>query len=217
MNNYYKTNCSCSLDLNKGLGRYLDLKSLEILKSARIGIAGAGGLGSNVAAHLVRSGVKNLVIADFDRVEASNLNRQFYFPDQIGMSKVEALAENLRRIAPDLCLNVFGEKLTRDNMGLVFRDCTAMVEAFDDPLFKKMIVEEFMKKKTFLVAASGIGGYGEPESIKIRKIKEGFYIVGDGKTPSDESAPPMSPRVGVAAAMQADLILMYFLGSLTLK
>jgi len=51
----------------------------------RIGIAGAGGLGSNCAAALARSGVGTLVIADFDIVEELNLNRQYYFSDQIGM------------------------------------------------------------------------------------------------------------------------------------
>ena len=64
----------------------------------RIGIAGAGGLGSNVAVNLVRTGVKKLKIVDFDVVDESNLNRQFYFMDQVGRPKVEALRENLLRI-----------------------------------------------------------------------------------------------------------------------
>ena len=50
----------------------------------RVGIAGAGGLGSNCAVALARSGVGTLVIADFDIIEAANLNRQYYFTDQIG-------------------------------------------------------------------------------------------------------------------------------------
>ncbi|WP_051284544.1 sulfur carrier protein ThiS adenylyltransferase ThiF [Desulforegula conservatrix] len=211
------TNLYSSDALNKGLERYLKPEAQKKLGAAIIGIAGAGGLGSNVAAHLVRSGVKNFVIADFDRVEASNLNRQFFFPDQIGKFKVDALAENLLRIAPDINLKLYPERLTYGNTRQIFEDCSAIIEAFDDPKSKKMLVESFMNTDRFLVVASGIGGYGSPDTIKARKIKENFYIVGDGQTASDKTIPPMSPRVGLAAAIQADLILMYFIGTLTGK
>lgn len=209
-----ENNSNTSNALNKGLELYLNPEAQKKLGSAIIGIAGAGGLGSNVAAHLVRSGVKNFVIADFDRVEASNLNRQFFFPDQIGKFKVDALAENLLRIAPDITLKLYPERLEHGNTRHIFEDCSAIVEAFDDPKSKKMLVENFMNTDRFLVVASGIGGYGSPDTIKTRKIKENFYIVGDGQSSSDKSIPPMSPRVGLAAAMQADLILMHLLGTL---
>ncbi len=67
----------------------------------KIGIAGVGGIGSNVAVHLVRAGCTSLKLVDFDRVEHSNLNRQFYFIDQIGGYKVDMLRENLLRIVPE--------------------------------------------------------------------------------------------------------------------
>ncbi|MBQ8126560.1 MAG: ThiF family adenylyltransferase, partial [Kiritimatiellae bacterium] len=86
------------------------------LEGARVGIAGAGGLGSNCAQHLVRAGVRKFVIADFDTVAESNLNRQFFFRDQIGRKKVDALAENLRRIEPDLELDCRDVKLTPENI-----------------------------------------------------------------------------------------------------
>ena len=80
---------------------YLTSEERTLLESARVGIAGAGGLGSNCAMHLVRSGVKHITIVDFDVVNESNLNRQFFFRDQIGQKKVEAIKENLLRIEPD--------------------------------------------------------------------------------------------------------------------
>ena len=58
---------------------YLTPAERAVLERARIGIAGAGGLGSNCAMHLVRAGVRRLVVADFDVVGESNLNRQFFF------------------------------------------------------------------------------------------------------------------------------------------
>ena len=56
---------------------YLTERERRILESARVGIAGAGGLGSNVSMLLVRAGIRKFVIADFDEVNESNLNRQF--------------------------------------------------------------------------------------------------------------------------------------------
>ena len=63
----------------------------SIMRSSRIGIAGLGGLGSNIAAALARSGVGHLILADFDTVELSNINRQLYTLNHIGQKKAEAL------------------------------------------------------------------------------------------------------------------------------
>ena len=104
-----------------GLRRYLSEEELRRLASVRVAVAGAGGLGSNVAQMLVRTGFTRLVIADFDTVSASNLNRQFFFPDQIGQYKVEALRENLLRINPDACITIYPERVTKENAPLLFR------------------------------------------------------------------------------------------------
>ena len=63
----------------------------EKLKGKCVGIAGCGGLGSNAAVALARIGTGRLIIADFDKVEESNLNRQYFFFSQIGMFKAAAL------------------------------------------------------------------------------------------------------------------------------
>ena len=64
------------------------------LKNSVVGIAGLGGLGSNVAVALTRLRIGKLVIADYDNVEESNLNRQNYFADQVGSHKVDMSIEN---------------------------------------------------------------------------------------------------------------------------
>ena len=85
---------------------YISDRERAIFEKAIVGIAGAGGLGSNCAMHLVRAGIKNLVIADYDSVSPSNLNRQFFFADQLGKQKVYALKENLLRIESRLNLAI---------------------------------------------------------------------------------------------------------------
>lgn len=110
----------------------------------KIGIAGAGGLGSNVAVHLVRSGISSLKICDFDVIENSNLNRQFYFKDQIGQNKVNALFENLKRINPSLNLQIIQRKLDNSNLENIYNDCDIIVEAFDKKEFKALLLETFI-------------------------------------------------------------------------
>ena len=109
----------------------------------KIGIAGVGGIGSNVAVHLARAGCTSLKLVDFDRVELSNLNRQFYFIEQIGGLKVDMLRENLLRIVPDAVIETAGLRLTPRNMLDTFSDCQFLVEGFDDQESKKMLVETF--------------------------------------------------------------------------
>ena len=70
------------------------------LKNSTVGIAGLGGLGSNVAMALARSGIGRLIIVDFDEVEESNLNRQAYDMEQVGQRKTEALMYNIEKANP---------------------------------------------------------------------------------------------------------------------
>lgn len=122
------------------------------MTTTKIGIAGVGGIGSNVAANLARSGVESLKIVDFDRVEAANLNRQFYFADQIGQLKTEALACNLRRIRSGLRIEVVTARIDAENCQSIFADCDLIVEGFDRPEDKKMLVEHLGADRTVVSA-----------------------------------------------------------------
>ena len=195
----------------QGIAKYLGEDCLHFLQKVRIGIAGAGGLGSNCAMHLVRSGFKQFTIADFDRIEESNLNRQFYFMEQVGMSKVEALSENLRNINPDLDTIKHVQTVSRENMLELFGECAVIIEAFDDAASKKALVETFLPTDKLLVSASGMGGAGNSDEIKTRKVRDNFYIVGDMKTECNAENPPFSPRVAICAAKQADIVLSHYL------
>lgn len=178
------------------------------LAGACIGIAGAGGLGSNCAAALVRAGVGKLVVADFDVVSESNLNRQFYFADQVGMKKVEALYDNLKRIRPHIALSIHPLRVTPLNMGLLFAGCEVVVEAFDDAEEKAWFIEEMHGQMPDipLVAASGMAGYGRLEALRV--VRQGnLTVCGDGATAVSEDTPPLAPRVGIVACMQADAVL----------
>lgn len=198
-------------DFEYGLEKYLGRERLEKLQKIKVGIAGAGGLGSNCAFNLVRSGFRKLKIVDFDIVEPANLNRQFYFIDQIGMPKVEALKENLERINPDLELEIFQLKINAGNIIELFGDCEVIIEAFDNVASKTLLAEKFHSSGKLVVCASGLGGWGNTDEIKIRKVHPKFYMVGDLMTEVNSDLPPISPRVNITAAKQADIVLDYII------
>lgn len=195
-----------------GVNPYLTEAERCILESVRVGIAGAGGLGSNVASHLVRAGVRKFVICDFDTVNASNLNRQFFFRDQIGRKKVVALGENLRRIEPDLELDLRDMRLDADNATGVFAACDLVVEAFDAAAAKAMLLAALLPRGGRIVAASGLAGWGRSAALKVRRLGAHLVLVGDGATGVAADRAPVSPRVGIAAAMQANAAVAWLLG-----
>lgn len=179
------------------------------LQNYRVGIAGAGGLGSNCAHALARSGVGTLVIADFDIVNESNLNRQFFFHNQIGMKKVVALKENLLKVDPSANVIIYDVVLNNDNIPRIYAGCDVIVEAFDGSGMKEMIVESvsIALPSVPLVIGSGLAGWGRNNDIRSRKVDEMLYVAGDETTEVSDNLPPLAPRVGIVANMQANIVL----------
>jgi sulfur carrier protein ThiS adenylyltransferase len=181
----------------------------EHLSRFRVGIAGAGGLGSNCAVALARSGVGTIVVSDFDIIEPANLNRQYFFASQVGMPKSTALKENIARINPDITVIAHTDLLSRSNIPLLFKGCDVIVEAFDSDEMKEMIVETVQTEMpgTPIIVGSGLAGWGKSDSIKFHKIDDTLYICGDESTSAGDDFPPMAPRVGIVANMQANTVV----------
>lgn len=170
----------------------------------KVGIAGVGGIGSNVAVHLIRAGCSCLKIVDFDRVELSNLNRQFYFVDQVGSYKVDMIKENLLRIEPNAAIETEQLRLTPENMLATFKDCQLLVEGFDEQHSKKLLVETFADHDIPIISASGIAG-SKIDAIRVHRLGN-CTIVGDFQT-DFRSNTLYGPKIAVIAAMMADCVL----------
>jgi len=183
-----------------------DLAVLAALRRSTVGIAGAGGLGSNVAAALARAGVGRLIIADFDVLEAPDLNRQYYFVDQIGRPKVEALAESLGRMNPFSAYEMHNVRIDRTNIGTIFGEADLLVEAFDLADQKQMLIEAWLALRPDrpIIAASGLAGFGGNNKLRQRRLGR-LYVCGDEASECDVCSAPMAPRVAAVAAMQANL------------
>jgi sulfur carrier protein ThiS adenylyltransferase len=181
----------------------------EKLKKFKVGIAGLGGLGSNTAISLARMGIGKLLLVDFDVVEPSNLNRQQYFVRHIGMKKTDALKEIIMDCNPFIQVETKDLFLTEENIAKTFKDVDIIVEAFDNPEYKASLVNIFLKdlKDKKLVSASGMAGYFSSNTIKTTRIKENFYMVGDGVSEAQPGCGLMAPRVAIAANHEANAVI----------
>ena len=180
---------------------------LEKIQHITVGIAGAGGIGSNCALMLVRSGFRNLTIADFDSVTASNLNRQQYTLSHIGKPKAECLKNILLSINPDVSITTIPARVAAENVQEIFGNCAIVIEAFDCAESKAMLFSSLLHSDKVIIGVSGIGGFGNCSSIKVLRVSDKAFIVGDGVSEVNEVIKPFAPRVTMVSAMMADMVL----------
>jgi sulfur carrier protein ThiS adenylyltransferase len=191
----------------KSISSYFSPEQFTLIQKIKIGIAGAGGLGSNLAVCLTRCGFKNFEIIDSDVIETKNLNRQYYFLDEVGQAKVTALAERLKKINPDINIITKRLRLSSANIGQYFQDREVLFEAFDNVESKSLLLEHFGSTDKLLIFGNGMAGISNQQEIKIKKIKENIYFVGDGQTQVSSQNPPLAPRVTACAALMASCAL----------
>ena len=184
--------------------------------NSTIAICGLGGLGSNIAVSLARAGIGKLILVDFDKVDISNLHRQQYKADQIGRFKTEALAENLREIAPYIEVETHAVRVTEENFEALLSEADLICEAFDGAEAKAMLVNGVLEKlhTKYLIAASGMAGLGSANSIQTRRITNRFYLCGDGISDVADDIGLVAPRVMLCAAHQAHMVLRILSGNL---
>ena len=194
---------------NKALEERHGKELHQAFSSATVAVCGLGGLGSNIAIALARAGIGKLILIDFDRVDITNLHRQQYKADQIGMYKTVALAENLKEIAPYISLEIHTERITEDNAVTLLQDADIICEAFDDAECKAMLTDTVLTemRDKYLVAASGMAGLYDANRIKTRKVTSKFYLCGDEKSDVADGIGLVAPRVALCAAHQAHTVL----------
>ncbi len=178
------------------------------LQSYTVGIAGCGGLGSNCAVSLARSGIGKLVITDFDIVDNSNLNRQYYFMDQVGMKKTDALKANINRITNLTSVETHDVVLNAELIETIFKDCDIIVEAVDKAATKQEIIETcyFKFPHKPLITGLGMAGWGDTNILRSRQSGN-LYICGDEISEVSDDNPPLAPRVSIVSNMQANIVL----------
>lgn len=186
----------------------------RVFAGSTVAVCGLGGLGSNIAVALARTGIGKLILIDFDKVDITNLHRQQYKASQIGMFKTTALAENLKEISPYTEIEVHTAKLDESNINELVCDADVICEAFDNAEEKAMLVNHVLESfpRKYMVAASGMAGLGSSNDIKTRKITEHFYLCGDGVSDLTDGDGLFASRVMLCAAHQAHMVLRILAG-----
>ena len=185
-------------------------------RNACVAVCGLGGLGSNIALSLARAGVGTLILIDFDRVDVSNLHRQQYFADQIGMYKTEALENTLKAVMPYINIKAHTVKINKDNIQELLSDADVICEAFDVAEEKAMLVNEISENlpQKYIVCGSGMAGFDTSNSIKTRRLTKRIYICGDETSDVSDAGSLVSTRVMLCAAHQAHTVLRILSGEL---
>jgi len=187
----------------------------KTIRKSTIAILGLGGLGSAVAGAMAKIGIGNILLSDYDVVEPSNLNRQHYFVDQIGLLKTRALQQNLLRMNPSVSLELIEEHLTESRLPLLFAEVDVLIECFDDPVMKAATLRSVLTemKMVSYVGSSGMAGFGNNNTILTRMLRPGIYIVGDETSEAKPGMGLMAPRVGIAAHHMANQSLRILLAA----
>ena len=201
-------------ELDRAFDARFPLWMKEKLSAARVAVAGIGGLGSNIAVMLARSGVGHLFLVDFDVVDVTNLNRQMYRARDIGRPKAEAIKDILADINPYLDVETKQIKVSPANVKELFEGYPIVCEAFDKPDMKSMLVSEvlFQLRDAVVVSGNGMAGCGDANNIKTEQVLSRLYVCGDRTTDVGDGTGLMAPRVAVCAGHQANKVIQLILG-----
>lgn len=202
-------------ELDRAFAARFPKEMKEKFSKAHVAVAGLGGLGSNIAVMLARSGVGHLFLVDFDTVDVTNLNRQMYMIPHLGRPKAEALPDILCQINPYLKYESVCTKVTPENIKELFEGYPIVCEAFDRPDQKAMLVRELLSQfsETIVVSGNGMAGFGDTNNIQTKQMMKRLYVCGDQKTDVGNGTGLMAPRVAACAAHQANKVLQLILQS----
>jgi molybdopterin-synthase adenylyltransferase len=183
----------------------------EKLKNAKIFVAGAGGLGSPVSTYLAVAGIGKIIIADFDSVDLSNLNRQFLHHEKdIGRAKIESAEEKLLSLNPEIKVEIIREKITDENAGSLVPSCDLIIDALDN-FDTRHVLNRLAVERNIPLIHGAVSGYRGQATTII-----------PGKTPclccifpnsfKKEVFPVLGTTPGVIGSIQANEAIKYLTG-----
>lgn len=184
------------------------------LKKGKVAIAGLGGLGSNIALMLARTGIEKLFLADFDSVDISNLNRQAYTAGQIGMEKTKALRQLISEVNPWIEVEVYQGRITKDNVKELFQEYPILCEAFDHPEAKAELIETALIElpETKIISGNGMAGTYSSNLIQTRRTMKRLYVCGDEIHGISKEESLTAARVSICAGHEANMAIRLILG-----
>ena len=149
--------------------------NIEKLKNSNVIVFGLGGVGGATVEALVRAGIGELSIVDFDTVDKTNLNRQIITTQSVvGKPKVEVAKDRILSINPDINLTIYNEKFLKENIDLFFKDkkYDYIVDAIDLVTPKLDLIEFATNSKIPIISCMGTGNKLDPSRFQVADIKK---------------------------------------------
>lgn len=154
----------------------LGKENLEILKNKKVLIIGLGGVGGYVVESLVRSGIENITLVDYDKVDITNINRQIIaLNSNIGKYKTELFKERILDINPNCKVTIKNIFLTEENIEEIIDDFDFVIDACDTVNTKKAIIKICIKKNIKFISSMGTGNKIDPNKLEIVDIRKTSY------------------------------------------
>lgn len=157
-----------------GIERLYGKKDFAKIRKAHVCVIGVGGVGSWVVESLARTGVGELTLIDYDEVCVSNTNRQLQAMEgNVGRLKIDVLKERLKKINPDIKLNLLAERMESTTAESLIQDqYDAVVDAIDRVGHKIAILLECKKKNIPVVVSGGAAGRKDPSKITLSDLRD---------------------------------------------
>ena len=164
------------LDRFGGIGRLYGRDGLLRLASAHVCVVGIGGVGSWAAEALVRSGIGEITLIDMDDICVTNTNRQIHaLQGTVGQLKIEAVAQRLKAINPELIVHHKMEFVTANNQrDLIHSGFDYVVDCIDSVKNKAALIAHCKRNKIRIVTTGAAGGQIDPTQIRIGDLNKTF-------------------------------------------
>ncbi len=155
----------------------IDEEKYNLIKQKVVLIVGIGGVGGYTIETLVRSGIENLILIDYDTFELSNINRQLYANiNTINKKKIEVAKENILQINPNAKIITIDKKLNKDNINILDKyKIDYIIDACDDIEVKKELILKSIKNKIKIISSMGTGNKLNPTLFEISDIRKTEY------------------------------------------
>lgn len=150
-------------------------KNLEKLKNSHVLVFGLGGVGGYVVEGLVRGGVGELTIVDYDTVDITNINRQIIATmNTVGERKTDLIEKRAKSINPDIKINKINEKYLKENSDKFFenKNYTYIIDAIDMVTSKLSIIENSARLGIPIISSMGTGNKLDPTLLEIADISK---------------------------------------------
>ena len=187
------------------------------LLKGKVAVIGCGGLGGNVAVQLAASGIGELLLVDFDRVDLSNLHRQYFYKvSDAGKMKVECLSQYLKNINPQLKTFTFGKALGKNNIEQVLSAYNLVVDCTDSLAAKYLINDYCVLNDKVLVYGSLYkhDGYVATfnylkEDQRTANLRDAFPKMPVDHIPSCSEVGTLNSIVSLVGSLQANEVIKY--------